>query len=80
VTARASAAMARRRVRRVRRAAVNRDLIHMRPERGRFPFLPHFNTRVPEGTIYTPTKALLSHQGDTDGDTVLVLKVKGAKQ
>jgi len=39
-----------------------------------------FNTRVPEGTIYTPTKALLSHQGDTDGDTVLVLKVKGAKQ
>ena len=39
-----------------------------------------FNTRVPEGTIYTPTKALLSHQGDTDGDTVLVLKVKGAEQ
>lgn len=37
-----------------------------------------FNARVPEGTIYTPTKALLSHQGDTDGDTVLVLKVRGA--
>jgi hypothetical protein len=34
-----------------------------------------FNPRVPEGTIYTPTKALLSHQGDVDGDTVLVLKI-----
>jgi len=33
------------------------------------------NPRVPEGTIYTPTRTLLSHQGDTDGDTVLVLKI-----
>lgn len=33
---------------------------------------------VPEGTVYTSTKALLSHQGDTDGDTVILLKVQEA--
>ena len=49
---------------------------------GRYPgssFSTHMiviNNLVPESTIYTSTKALLSHQGDTDGDTVLVLKVK----